>query len=282
MAFRLVNVAGRAALVDDGDYHDLATLTGGDIGPDPMRSVAAHDRLHELAGTLAERAPTGRLDGAELGPPVPAPRQCFGVGLNYAEHAEETGKDVPDQPVVFTKFPGCIVGPTDDVVLGSAFTDYEAELVVVIGTTGRRIPASEAWTHVAGVTAGQDISDRQLQFAADPPHFDLGKSRDTYGPVGPVLASPDLLDDPDDLALSCTVNGDVRQQATTAQLILSVPRLIEYLSSILTLLPGDLIFTGTPAGVGVATGTFLADGDVIVTELEGVGTMTNRCVAAPG
>ena len=148
---------------------------------------------------------------------------------------------------------------------------------MVIGTAGRDIDPADAWDHVAGVTCGQDISDRALQFAAKPPHFDLGKSRDGYGPIGPVLVSPDLLDDRDAVGITCDVNGERRQDATTSQLIFDVPALVAYLSSILTLAPGDLIFTGTPDGVGMVDGRLLKPGDVVTTTIEGVGTMVNHC-----
>lgn len=278
MTFRLANVAGRAALVDGDAVHDLEAASAGALGPDPMAAVAAHRRLHDLAPGLADRTPETTLAAAHLGPPVPRPRQVFGIGLNYADHIAESGVPTPEVPVVFTKFAGCIVGPTDDVVLHGDMDDWEAEVVVVIGTTARRVAAADAWSHVAGITAGQDVSDRALQFAASPPHFDLGKSHDTYGPTGPVLVSPDALDDPDDIALSCTVNGREVQRSSTRHLLFGVPALIEYLSGVLTLHPGDLVFTGTPSGVGMATSTFLAPGDVVVTEVAGVGTMTNRCV----
>ena len=124
---------------------------------------------------------------------------------------------------------------------------------------------------------GQDISDRTLQFAAEPPHFDLGKSRDTYGPTGPVIVSPDSFSDSNDLAVRCEVNGEPRQDDRTTNLIFDVPTLVSYLSGILTLTPGDLIFTGTPDGVGAASQRFLRDGDVITTSIEGIGTLTNRC-----
>ena len=185
--------------------------------------------------------------------------------------------DLPPVPVVFAKYPSCITGPTADVELRSEHADYEAELVVVIGRTGRDISAADAWDHVAGVTAGQDMSDREVQFAAKPPHFGLGKSRDGYGPIGPVLVSPDGLADRDALVITCDVNGERRQTGSTADLIFDVPALVEYLSGILTLEPGDLIFTGTPEGVGLARGVFLAPGDVVTTTIEGVGTMTNVC-----
>ncbi|MFP5321743.1 MAG: fumarylacetoacetate hydrolase family protein [Acidimicrobiia bacterium] len=279
MTFRLANVDGRAVLVDGDAYHDLEACSGGAVGPDPMAAVAAHGRLHELAAGLADRTPEGRLADVELGPPVPRPTNVFAIGLNYRAHAAESGMaDEPAAPVVFTKFPTCICAPGTDVALEAESVDYEVELVVAIGTGGRHIAAADAWSHVAGVTAGQDISDRALQFAAKPPHFDLAKSRDTYGPIGPVLVSPDAFDDPDDITLTCEVNGERRQHASTSDMFFGVPALIEYLSGILTLRPGDLIFTGTPDGVGMARGQLLRPGDVITSTVEGVGTFTNRCV----
>lgn len=278
MTFRLANVDGRAALVDDEHrWHDLAELSSGELRPDPMTALEAIDRLHELGDTLSDRAPNGSLDEIVLGPPVPRPRNAFAVGLNYRRHVEESGMDVPETPLVFAKFSSCIVGPTAEVELRSQTADYEAELVVVIGSGGRDIAPEDAWDHLAGVTVGQDISDRALQFAAKPPHFDLGKSRDTYGPIGPLLVSPDLLADRDDIAITCDVNGERRQDGTTADLIFDVPTLVAYVSTVVTLAPGDLIFTGTPAGVGAASGSFLAPGDVITTTIEGVGTLTNTC-----
>lgn len=277
MTFQLANVAGRAALVSGDHYYDLEAAGNGALGSDPMAAIAAFDQLHTVG--LEDLDPTGAVEDVELGPPVPAPRNCFGIGLNYRSHVEETGRDLPGQPVVFTKFPSCISPPDTDVELAGEAIDYEAELVVVMGKGGRNIAAEDAWSHVAGLTGGQDISDRALQFAADPPHFDLGKSRDTYGPIGPVLVSPDNFADPDDIAIECSVNGELRQHATTAQLIFPVPFLVEYLSGILTLSPGDVIFTGTPEGVGIATGNLLRPDDVIETTVAGIGTLTNRCVA---
>ncbi|MGI9646241.1 MAG: fumarylacetoacetate hydrolase family protein [Ilumatobacteraceae bacterium] len=277
MTFRLANLDSRAALVDGGHYYDVATASGGTIGSDPMDAIAACDALHELTGRLGDLEPAGSLDAVALGPPVPRPRNSFGIGLNYRAHAEESGVDLPPFPVVFTKYPSCIAGPTADVELRSEHADYEAELVVVIGQAGRDIAAADAWDHVAGVTAGQDISDRKVQFAAKPPHFGLGKSRDGYGPIGPVLVAPDALADLDALSITCDVNGERRQTGNTSDLIFDVPALIEYISGILTLEPGDLIFTGTPEGVGVAQGKFLAPGDVVTTTIEGIGTMTNVC-----
>jgi len=179
---------------------------------------------------------------------------------------------------VFTKFPSCITGPTTDVELPTRFGDYEVELVLVIGKDARRVPPERAWDYVFGLTVGQDVSDRQLQFAAKPPHFDLGKSRDTFGPTGPVVVSLDSFANPADLAIRSEVNGEQRQSDRTSNMIFDVPTLIAYLSSILTLRVGDLIFTGTPEGVGASSKTFLRAGDVITSTIEGIGTMTNRCI----
>ncbi len=278
MGFRFANVAGRSSLVDDaGDFYDLERMTGGDISADPEAALADLDALSAAQSRLDDMTPFGTLDGADIRPPV-TPRNVFAVGLNYADHVAESNMELPTAPLVFTKFPSCIVGPNADVELRSEHADYEVEVVVVIGTGGRDIAAADAWDHVLGLTAGQDISDRALQFAAQPPHFDLGKSRDTYGPLGPTLVSPDMFADATDLALSCSINGEVRQDSRTSNLIFSIADLIAYLSSIMTLAPGDIIFTGTPDGVGGSKGIFLQPGDVITSEVEGIGTLTNRCI----
>jgi 2,4-diketo-3-deoxy-L-fuconate hydrolase len=281
MTFRFANVDGRSALVDSEDrWYDASRLSGGILSADPMRAWAQLGDLHLADRALLDAVPDGKVSDAELGPPIPSPRSVFAIGLNYRSHADEADMQVPAAPVVFTKFPSCLAGPTDPVVLGGTADDYEAELVVVIGRGGRDIRPEDAWSHVGGLTVGQDISDRVLQFAAQPAHFDLGKSRDTYGPIGPYVVSTDTFADPGDLELRCDVNGERRQVDRTSNLIFDVPALVSYLSGILSLASGDLIFTGTPAGVGAASLKFLADGDVITTTIEGIGTMTNRCRAA--
>ena len=160
----------------------------------------------------------------------------------------------------------------------SDFCDYEGELVVVIGTGGKDIASDDAWDHVVGVTVGQDISDRVAQFAADPPHWDLGKSFDTFGPLGPVLVSVGVVANREAMRIRTSVNGEIRQDDTTANLMFDVPTLISYLSRITTLVAGDIIFTGTPDGIGAVSGRFLADGDVLTTTIDGIGTIENRCV----
>jgi 2-keto-4-pentenoate hydratase/2-oxohepta-3-ene-1,7-dioic acid hydratase in catechol pathway len=233
--------------------------------------------LHRATVTIADEVPDGSLSDAGVRPPIPAPRSVFAVGLNYRSHADESKMEVPRAPLVFTKFPSCLAGPTDDIVLGGSTDDYEAELVVVIGRGGSDIAREDAWDHVGGLTVGQDVSDRTLQFAAEPAHFDLGKSRDTYGPIGPFVVSTDSFANPGDLLITCDVNAERRQEARTSGLIFDIPTLISYLSSILSLSAGDLIFTGTPEGVGASTLRFLKDGDLITTTIEGIGTMSNRC-----
>ncbi|MEZ5246907.1 MAG: fumarylacetoacetate hydrolase family protein [Acidimicrobiales bacterium] len=277
MSFVLANVDGRAALVHGEHWYDLESVSNGDLGPDPMTVLGFPERLAELAATVDAHEPGGRLDPARLGPPVPRPRNVYAIGLNYQAHAEEGSMEVPVNPLVFTKFPSCLVGPTADIEMRSDLVDYEGELVVVIGRGGRDIDPSDAWDHVVGLTVGQDISDRAVQFAATPPHFDLGKSFDTFGPIGPVMVSPDTVDR-DRLRIVTEVDGEVRQNATIDEMIFDVPTLVSYLSRVTTLSTGDLIFTGTPDGIGAARGEFLADGAVVTTRIDGIGTLTNRCV----
>ena len=278
MGFRLANVGGRGALVDGDHYYDLEELADGALSPDPMAALTTPDLLAELASGLGGRQPTGLLTEATLGPPVPRPRNSYGVGLNYRSHAEEASMEIPDVPLVFTKFPSCITGPFDEVRLRSDRCDYEGELVVVVGPGGADIDPADAWDHVVGLTVGQDVSDRHAQFMTQPPQFNLGKSFDTFGPIGPVVVSPDCSDDPDDLTLTTHVNGEARQDDRTSNMVFPVADLVAFLSRITTLATGDIIFTGTPDGIGAAQGLFLADGDVITTTIDGIGTMTNACV----
>ncbi len=278
MGFRFANVAGRAALVRGDYYYDIATASNGSLSSDPMKALGSAAQLSALSATLADREPSGLVADVVLGPPVPRPQKSFGIGLNYADHAAESTMEVPANPLVFTKFPSCLVGPSANVELRSDFCDYEGELVVVIGKGGKDIPVESAWQHVVGVTVGEDISDRKAQFAAKPPHFDLGKSFDTFGPIGPVLVSTDEIDDIGALRIVTTVNGEEQQNDTVSNLIFDIPTLINYLSQITTLVTGDVIFTGTPSGIGAARGVFLRDGDVIVTTIDGIGSLTNNCV----
>jgi 2-keto-4-pentenoate hydratase/2-oxohepta-3-ene-1,7-dioic acid hydratase in catechol pathway len=274
---KLASVQGRATLVLGDEVADLEKISGGRFDHDPTH---AYDQWHELVDFAATvTSATGPLVESELRCPVPHPRQVFAIGLNYRSHAEESGMAVPEVPATFTKFPACLSGPFDDIEIVGDAVDWEVELVVVIGRIADRVPEAEAWTRVAGLTVGQDVSDRTLQFAAGA-QFSLGKSRRGYGPMGPFVVTPDELARPDDLALGCSVDDEVVQQARTSDLVFNVSRLIAELSSVLPLLPGDVIFTGTPAGVGFTRQPprALRPGNVLESWIEGIGTIRNRCV----
>lgn len=278
MGYRLANIEGRAALVAGEDYYDLESVSKGSMGSDPMAALASLSDLAAISAGLGDVLPTGKLADVKLGAPVPRPPSVFAVGLNYRKHAEESNMPIPDVPMIFTKYSSCISGPDSDIDMRSDYSDFEAELVVAIGHGGRDISVADGWKHVAGLCVGQDFTDRAVQFSSVPPQFNLGKSMDTFGPIGPVLVSADELANPNSLALECVINGELRQKDNTEDLIFDVPTLVSYLSHLVTLQTGDLIFTGTPGGVGAIEGRFLQDGDRVTTTIEGLGTIVNRCV----
>jgi 2-keto-4-pentenoate hydratase/2-oxohepta-3-ene-1,7-dioic acid hydratase in catechol pathway len=274
---RLVLVTGPVAdgRVDACQVVDVATASAGEFGPDPLDGFDRWPELVARAPDLPSGWP-GRSGRLRLGPPVPRPRQVFAVALNYPPHAAEGGYRLPDQPLVFTKFPSCITGPAATVELCGDRVDWEVELVAVIGRPAYRVPEPDAWRYVAGLTVGQDLSDRALQMAGSPPQFSLGKSFPGAGPTGPVLVTPDELDDPDDLELSCALDQTTRQRGRTSEMIFSVPGLVARLSAACRLLPGDLIFTGTPSGVGnrLRPPRYLRPGERLTSRVEGIGEIT--------
>jgi len=211
---------------------------------------------------------------------VPQPRQLFAVGLNYKKHAEEMNSPIPASPLTFAKFQSSINTPCGDVQLVGATCDYESELVIVIGTGGVNIAQADAWQHIAGITAGQDISDRTLQYSGVPPQFSLGKSRTGFTPMGPWVADMHDNASRDNLRLTCSINGEMRQDTNTNDMIFDISQIVSYLSGICKLFPGDAIFTGTTAGVGHGhkPPIYLQSGDIIETTLEGVGIIRNRCI----
>jgi 2,4-diketo-3-deoxy-L-fuconate hydrolase len=281
VSVRLANVQGRAAVVIGDRYADVERASQGRFSADPMAAIRDWGAFSTWARALAPTVCEATLHDTNLGPPVPRPSKVFAIGMNYRAHAVEAGLPMPHSPVIFTKFPNCLVGPRADVELTSAFVDWEVELVVVIGQRGRRISEAQAFDYVAGYCVGQDISDRKLQFADTPPQFSMGKSADTYGPIGPALVSIDAFANPNDLALRCDVAGERMQDARTSDMIFSVPQLMAFLSGLCTLEAGDLIFTGTPSGVGSTRKPrrYLQAGEQIVSTIEGIGTMSNRCLA---
>lgn len=247
-----------------------------------MNAIARFPELHDLHDRCVDAPADGDIADALPAAPVPAPRQVFGIGLNHRDHAGESGMDLPPAPLTFTKFPSSITGPTDDVPLSGGLVDWEAEIVAVVGVECSDVPRDDAWSVLAGLTLGQDISDREVQLTGNPPQFCLGKSFPGFAPIGPAIVSEDSFADPDDIGLWCDVSGERMQESRTSFLIFSIPTLVADLSSICTLYPGDLIFTGTPSGVGLARGRFLAPGDVIDTGAETIGTLRNPCVAGSG
>jgi len=280
MTVRLANAEGRAVLVFGDRIADVENASGGRFPADPMAALARWDELAAWASGLGEGAATGALDETRLGPPTPRPTKVFAIGLNYKSHAAEAGLPLPKQPMVFTKFQNCVVGPHADVKLSSGYVDWEVELVVVIGRRCRDVAEANAFDVVAGYTIGQDISDRKLQFSDQPPQFSMGKSIDTFGPIGPVIVSLDGVPNRDDLALTCDVGGERMQTARSSDMVFSVSQLIAYLSKFCTLEPGDIIFTGTPDGVGSGQQPrrYLKAGEEIVSTIESIGTMRNRCI----
>jgi 2-keto-4-pentenoate hydratase/2-oxohepta-3-ene-1,7-dioic acid hydratase in catechol pathway len=276
---RLANVDGRATVIIEGGGVDLATASGGRFGPDLPAVYEGWDAVVAAIDGLDLSAPAP-VDESRLGPPSPMPRQSFGIGVNYRAHAAETGADLPKIPATFTKFPTSITGPFAEVALPTDHVDWEVELVVIIGRSATKVVEADGWAHVAGVTIGQDLSERRVQRAAGA-QFSLAKSYAGFGPTGPWLVTPDEVPDPDDLGLGCSIDGETVQDARTDDLVFTVPRLVEELSAIVTLLPGDVIFTGTPSGVGVARTPprFLQPGQVIESWIEGIGTMRTTLVA---
>jgi 2,4-diketo-3-deoxy-L-fuconate hydrolase len=276
---RIANLNGRLVLVNGSSAVDVEKASDGRFPADPQAVFQEWDAFKTWADA------NGHLQGepfdaAELGAPVPRPPQIFGIGLNYRDHAKEANLGIPDEPVVFTKFPSSITGPYSDVALPSGSVDYEVELVVVIGREAHHVTHGNVWDHVAGFMVGQDLSERDVQLRGPVPQFSLGKSFPGFSPVGPALVTPGELASPGELRISCGIDGVTLQDGNTRELIFDVPELIVRLSAIVTLLPGDLIFTGTPGGVGMGRTPkrFIRAGEQLVSSIEGLGELRNRFV----
>ncbi|MBO4254090.1 fumarylacetoacetate hydrolase family protein [Streptomyces griseorubiginosus] len=280
---RIGRLSGRLSILIGDHAIDVERASSGRFPADPDEVFERWNEFVEWAeGTDAAKA--RKFEPGELGSPVLRPAQVFAIGLNYRAHAAESGVDTPDAPTVFTKFRTSLTGPYEPVVLPTAGVDWEAELVAVIGRRAERVPEEEAWSYVAGLTAGQDLSERAVQLAGPVPQFSLGKSYPGFAPLGPVLVTPDEFDDPGDLEVSCSLDDEVLQKGRTSDMVFSVPQLVARLSAVCPLLPGDLIFTGTPPGVGMARTPqrYLKPGTTLLTAIEGIGELRNRLVAGNG
>ncbi|WP_088318557.1 fumarylacetoacetate hydrolase family protein [Kineosporia sp. R_H_3] len=270
---RVANVGGRLAVAAGDRWVDVATASAGRFSPDPQ---AVYDRWDEFVAWAGEGLGAEAFPATGgLGTPVPAPRQIVAIGLNYREHAIESNMAIPEHPVVFTKFQSSLAGPDAVVELPSDGVDWEVELVVVIGREAHKVPAEKGWDFVAGLTVGQDLSWRAVQGRGPAPQFAIGKSYPGFSPIGPVVVTPDELADKDDLAISCALDGEVLQDGRTSDLIFGVAELVGRLSESLTLYPGDVIFTGTPKGVGMGRTPkrFLVPG-TLTSSIEGIGDLS--------
>jgi 2-keto-4-pentenoate hydratase/2-oxohepta-3-ene-1,7-dioic acid hydratase in catechol pathway len=270
-----------AVLGADGGWHDLRPVTADIDGTFLMSSGPAHARAELLRGGLPlldHRA------APRFGPPLARPGKVVCIGLNYRDHAAETGAPLPSEPIVFLKDPATVVGPYDQILIprGSTKTDWEVELGVVVGRTARYLGSpDEASDCVGGYTISHDVSEREFQLERGG-QWDKGKSCETFNPLGPWLVTPDEVPEPQSLAMRLAVNGVSRQRGNTADMVFSVPYLIWYLSQFMVLYPGDLINTGTPAGValGLPGKPYLRPGDVVELAIDGLGSARQEVVAA--
>jgi 2,4-didehydro-3-deoxy-L-rhamnonate hydrolase len=284
---RLANLQDRSVLLLDGSALDVEHASDGRFSSDPM---AAFDDWAAFTAWAsgADFGAARPFAEEDLGTPVPRPRQVFAVGLNYRDHAKEANLDVPDYPVVFTKYASCLSGPVTEVTVPGKTMDYEAELVIVIGSELKDADEQTALAAVAGYSVGQDFSERTVQQRPPAPQFNLGKSFPGFGPFGPAVVSPDEVPDPGALGVRCVISGPTAraqgseqwtaQDGNTRDLIFPIGELLSYLSGIVTLYPGDIVFTGTPAGIGQPQGIALQPGDVVTTSIDGLGELVNTLV----
>jgi 2-keto-4-pentenoate hydratase/2-oxohepta-3-ene-1,7-dioic acid hydratase in catechol pathway len=275
---RIANLSGRLVLIVGAKAIDVERASEGRFGSSPQAIYDRWAEFRDWAGTVTTAG--NGFDVRDLGAPAPLPRQLLAAGLNYRDHAAESGFTVPEGlPPIFTKFTSSITGPVTTVRLPEGgHSDWEVELVVVVGTAMSDVAEQDVWDHVAGLTIGQDLSERISQMAGPVPQFSLGKSLPGFAPMGPWLVTPDEFGDPDDVELLCMLNGEQMQKGRTSELIFPVPVLLSRLSALLPLYPGDVIFTGTPAGVGLGRQPqrWLAAGDELVSTIEGIGELRQR------
>lgn len=275
----------RAALAVADGYIDLHATDPG-LPACVKTLLAASPAIRKIASEVASNKSAVKYaaNAVKVLPPIPHPGKILCIGLNYRDHAIEGGKAIPTEPVVFGKFANTLIGHGDPIILPKVAekVDYEAELVIVIGKRGKHIPNTDAaFEYVGGYTVGHDVSARDWQFRGEEKQWIIGKTFDTFAPIGPVLVTSDELTNPHKLQIQLRLNGTTLQNSNTKEFIFGVPHLLWFLSQVVTLEPGDLIFTGTPPGVGIARKPpiLLKAGDVAEVEIEGIGTLRNPVVA---
>jgi 2-keto-4-pentenoate hydratase/2-oxohepta-3-ene-1,7-dioic acid hydratase in catechol pathway len=277
--------AGLCAAVRHGDHYIDLHATDTTLPWTVRELLAAGQEMLEKAARVVNQASAVRVavDKVRLAAPVPDPQKIVCLGLNYRDHAAETNAPIPKEPILFSKYPTAIIGPGDNIVLPtvSKEVDFEAELVIVVGTRGRHLTLDNALGHVAGYTVGHDVSARDWQLKKDGKQWMAGKTFDTFAPIGPELVMADEVPDAQNLGIRLRLNGRVMQDSNTRQMIFGVAATLVYLSTVFTLEPGDLIFTGTPPGVGFARKppVFLKMGDTVEVEIDGIGLLRNPVVA---
>ena len=253
--------------------------------PSTMREFleAGENALSKAHAAIDKGAQAIPATDVTIQAPIDDPEKIICIGLNYADHAAESGMPIPDEPIVFSKYASSIIGPNADIVAPSASSqvDYEVELVVVIGKRGRNISEEDALNYVAGYMVGHDVSARDYQLEKPGAQWMMGKTFDTFAPIGPDLVTTDDVSDPHNLGIRCILNGETVQDSNTSQLIFGVPQLIAYLTHVFTIIPGDLIFTGTPPGVGMGRNPqlWLKHGDHVICEIDGLGRLENPVVS---
>jgi 2-keto-4-pentenoate hydratase/2-oxohepta-3-ene-1,7-dioic acid hydratase in catechol pathway len=280
----LHTAAGLHAGVRHDDYYIDLHATDPALPSSVRQLLAAGPEVLRQAARASQRTDAVRIPvaTARLVAPIPDPQKIICLGLNYRDHAAETNAPIPREPILFSKYPTALIGPGDNIVLPRVSTevDYEAELVIVVGKRGRHLTADNALAHVAGYTVGHDVSARDWQLKKDGKQWMVGKTFDTFAPLGPELVTAEEVADPHNLGIRLRLNGQTMQDSSTRQMIFSVTATLEYLSKVFTLEVGDLIFTGTPPGVGMARKppVWLKAGDVVEVEIDGLGVLRNPVV----
>lgn len=270
VTFQSANRAPEAGIVTGEPGQEIVTGLGMD-----MLAVIASEKIPAADG------PAYPLASVRLLAPIPRPPKFICVGLNYRDHAQESGLELPKVPAIFSKFSNVVIGPNDPIVLPKVSTrpDYEAEFAFVTGPGGRRITADRAYNHVFGYTIVNDVSARDYQMATS--QWLMGKTFDTFAPMGPWIVTRDEIRDPHELDISLEIDGNILQKSNTRELVFGVPALVEFISSVVTLEPGDIVATGTPAGVGFARKPprYLKAGENVCIHIQGIGSLTNPVVA---